>query len=475
MREVSAAIAPPDPTLTPGIRRDDVVSLLDRTIDLTRPAGDHRPGFDEVLADVAALGLAPGTPVVIALANGRHLLQQYFAVLLSGGVPLAVSPSTPSARIRALAAHLNAGALIAARIDPALYDARRRFEVGEQQAVPLPMGGPRGVYEPGQVLMLTSGTSGMFSACLHAVDSLLRNARRHAAAVGVRADDRLLISLPLYYSYAIVAQAMTALITGASLVVSGPPFTPAAYRETILRHGVTSSSLTPTIARQLVEIGERLPTGLRSVAVGGDRTDPRHVAGLLDLNPGGELYLTYGLTEAGPRVATLAAHREPAHRHASVGLPLDGVTATVRDPGPDGAGELLVATDTALLRKVGPAARQPLIAPGLVATGDLFRRDDDGYLYYTGRLSDFVVVRGEKVSLFSIRQAAQTLPGVARAVPRVWRGDDGENRIDLEVHASDPARVTEAAVHAGLRPLLLRSERPARVTVVPVAATAQHK
>ncbi|MFI9782973.1 class I adenylate-forming enzyme family protein [Kitasatospora sp. NPDC051984] len=460
----------------PGVAHEDVVALLARTVDLGRPgAASDEPDFDTVRADFARLGLSEGTPVVIALANGTHLLKQYFAVLLGGCVPLAVSPSTPSARIAALAEHLGAGALIAARIDPARYGAARTHRVGGQQAVHLPGAQAPGGYAPGHVLMLTSGTSGMFSACLHHIGSLLRNARRHAAAVGTRADDRLLITLPLYFSYAIVAQAMTALVTGAGLVVSGPPFNPAGYRESVARHGVTSSSITPTIARQLVEAGERLPAPLRSLAVGGDRIDPRHVAGLLALNPGGELYLTYGLTEAGPRVATLAAHREPAHRHASVGLPLDGVGVTVREPDRDGVGELLVATDTALLRKVGPSVRQPLLEPGLIATGDLFRLDDAGYLHYRGRLSDFVVVRGEKVSLFTIRQAAQSIPGVARAVPKVTRGDDGEPRIELEVHVSEPVLVTEAILHDALRQLLLRSEQPAQVSVVPLSLTAQHK
>ncbi|MFI1160775.1 class I adenylate-forming enzyme family protein [Streptomyces sioyaensis] len=465
-------------TLAPalGISRDDVVALLSRTIDLSRPEGaDTGPTFDDVLADFQQLELAEGTPVVIALSNGVHLLKQYFAVLLNGCVPLAVSPSTSSVRITALAEHLKAGALIAARIDPNRYGTNMVHEVGAQQAVGLSMGGPQGAYRAGEVLMLTSGTSGMFSACLHRVDSLLRNARRHSTAVGIDADDRLLISLPLYYSYAIVAQAMTALVTDAGLVISGPPFNPAAYRATIERYGITSSSITPTIARQLLETGDALPAPLRSLAVGGDRITPEHVSGLLELNPGGELYLTYGLTEAGPRVATLAAHLEPVHRHTSVGLPMDGVTVSLRNTDADGVGELIVATDTALLRKIGPSARQPLLDQGLVASGDLFKRDADGYLYYQGRLSDFVVIRGEKVSLYSIRQAAQTIPGVARCVPTVGQDDDGENCIDLEIHAPEPVLVTEAMVQDALRPLLMRSERPRHITVVPLAATAQHK
>ncbi|MFD8570103.1 class I adenylate-forming enzyme family protein [Streptomyces sp. NPDC057694] len=462
-------------TMDLGITRDDVVALLQRTTDLSRPAGVAGPDLDVLQHDFTALGLAPGTPVIIALANGSHLLKQYFTVLLNGCVPVTVAPSTPSARLTALAHHLSAGALIAARIDPRRYGSAHTVPVGEQQAVVLTDGEPQGAYEPGHALMLTSGTSGMFSACLHGVDSLLRNARRHAAAVGVRSSDTILINLPLYYSYAIVAQALTALVTGAELIISGPPFNPATYRDTIQRYGVTSSSITPTIARQLVEIGTPLPAPLRSLAVGGDRIDPAHVSRLLALNPGGELYLTYGLTEAGPRVATLAAHQEPAHRHASVGLPLEDVSVLVREPAADGVGELIVATDTALRRKVGPSSRQPLLAPGLVATGDLFRQDEDGYLFYQGRLSDFVVVHGEKVSLYSIRQAAQSIPGVARAIPHVRQDEQGDTRIELEVHATEPVMVTEEMMHAELRPLLLRSERPAQITVVPLAATAQHK
>jgi len=45
--------------------------------------------------------------------------------------------------------------------------------------------------------------------------------------------------------------------------------------------------------------------------VGGDSLAPEHVADLLRARPGRELYLTYGLTQAGARVSTLSAHAEP--------------------------------------------------------------------------------------------------------------------------------------------------------------------
>jgi acyl-CoA synthetase (AMP-forming)/AMP-acid ligase II len=354
--------------------------------------------------------------------------------------------------------------------------------VGAARAVVLSHVDPP-AYQPGSVVMLTSGTSGMASGCVHRADALARNAARHAAAVGLRAGDTVLVTLPLHYSYAIVAQALAALVTGQRLVISGPPFAPAAYREVIGRHGVTVSSVTPTIARLLLADPRPLPAGLRTLTVGGDRLAATHVGALLATNPGLELYLTYGLTEAGPRVATLAAHAEPAHRHASAGLPLPGVRTALRPvPGRPGATELLVTSDTVLLRRVGrPGPDRTLVGPDTVATGDLFRADADGYLYHEGRLSDFAILRGEKVCLAAVRQLVETVPGVVRCATVIA---DDASHFDLDVRvtatgapASDEVDLAaaEQRVRAAVAAYLLPGERPRRITVGPPNLAAFHK
>ncbi|TDV37787.1 class I adenylate-forming enzyme family protein [Actinophytocola oryzae] len=439
-------------------RYEDVAALLARTTDLNSDGAD----LDAVLADLAALGLPVGSAVIIALSNGLPLLTQYFGALLSGLVPLAVSPATPSVRLAQLAEQVGAAALIRARVDRT----NRAAVVGGQPVARFAAAATRR-YRPGDVLMLTSGTSGMFSACLHEVISLRRNARRHATAVGLRAGDVVLVNLPLFYSFAIVAQAFAALVTGARLVLAAPPFTPAAYRAVIAEHAITASSVTPTIVRQLLARGDRLPPGLRMLTVGGDRLAAAQVSSLLTLVPGSELYVTYGLTEAGPRVSTLSAHEEPVRRHSSVGLPLAGVATSLNAPDVDGVGELLVHTDTALLRSVGESRRQSLVAPGIVATGDLFEVDGDGYHYFRGRLSNFAVIRGEKVSFDSVRQAAHSIPGVTHSAPRVLVDGDGETYFDLTVHVTDTDRVTPELIRGRLRSLLMRGEHPRSIVVVP--------
>lgn len=474
-------LADPHGPLTGQISPSDVDALLARAVDAGRPDDEpagRRPVAD-LAADLAGLGLPPGSAIVIALANGVDFLSQYFAVLCGGWVPVAVSPAVSSERLNMLAAHIGAGALITNRIGAGRHNAANAagvLRVGAHHAVHLDPG-PDGLasYQPGQVLMLTSGTSGMFSACLHESESLLRNAHRHAEAVGLQADDVILVSLPLYYSYAIVAQAFAALVTGARLVVSGPPFSVPSYARTIARFGVTSSSITPTIARTVLERSSRLAAELRMLTIGGDQLAPSLVNRLLDWNPGGELYTTYGLTEAGPRVATLAAHTEPAHRLASVGMPMTGVEVSIADPDENGVGELLVATDTALVRTVGITGREVLQQPGLIRTGDLFRIDGDGYLYFQGRLSDFVMVGGEKVSLHSVRLAAHSIPGVLRCVPAARTDEDGRIRLDIEIHVAALGTVTPESVRERLNRMLLPVERPRNIVVRTAETVTAHK
>lgn len=415
---------------------DAAADLLDRTVTVNRER--DRP-FERAVGELAALRLPPGTPVVLALGSGRELLAHWLGALLAGLTPLAASPAAPSVRLRGVASAVGAGAILRAGREPQL----------------LPVAGATR-HPPGTALLLTSGTSGMLTACVHRVDALMRNARRHADAVGVAPGDALLVSLPLFYSFALVAQALAALVTGARLVVAGPPFAPGAYAAAIARHGVTSSSLTPATARLVLAHGRTLPAPLRMLTVGGDRLAARDVAALLRGNPGLELYATYGLTEAGPRVSTLAAHAEPAARHGSVGKPLEGVAVALRD------GELLVRTDTAMEGVAGaPPAREALLAPGVVATGDAFRIDPSGYLYFRGRLSDFAVVRGEKVSLAGIRQFVQSLPGVVRCAATAARGD----HVALDVQVDGDPACAEPAVRAAVMAFLLPAERPGALRV----------
>jgi acyl-CoA synthetase (AMP-forming)/AMP-acid ligase II len=401
--------------------------------------------------------------VLIAMPNSKITLAAFFGALLAGAVPVLLPPMAGAARIAEIGRHLGGAALIAPRIDPARYGAVAVHPLGGRCAAALLESGAYQRYQPGEVVLMTSGTSGIASGCLHGIDALLRNAGRHATAIGQRPDDTVLVSLPLYYSYGLVAQALAAFVRGSRLVVSGPPFTPRSFAETIRAYEVTVSSLTPSAAVRLAAEPPAGPAALRVLTVGGDALDPGHVGSLLADGPQEELYLTYGLTEAGPRVTTLAAHREPENRWGSVGTPLPGVRTHLRDAAGDGPGaELVVESDTVLRRRLPGGAPT---AANTVTTGDRFDIDADGYHFFRGRSGDSVVVGGEKIWLPSVRRIAAGVPGVLRATTTVYRDDRNELRYRLDVAVDDPGPRQAAEIEHALNRVLLRAERPHRITL----------
>lgn len=327
--------------------------LSERVTDLEPWPGPH--AAIPAIADLFAAALPrPGAVVLLALPSGTVLLRYLFGAVHGGAVPVPVSPATPSARLRGLADRFGASMLVTPGRRAARDGGTR--SLGGAGITPLP--GPHARHAAGDVMLLTSGTSGIYSGCLHRASSLLRNAAMHASSVGLGPSDTILVMLPLHFSYALVAQALAGLVTGARLVICGPPHTRARFADTGRRHRVTSTSLTPYLVRRLIDETAE-PKTLRTLTVGGDALPAADVARLLAVRPDRELYVTYGLTEAGPRVSTLAAHLEPPHRHASVGRPIAGVEVALRDVrrardrAGDGVGELLVTSETVLVRKLG--------------------------------------------------------------------------------------------------------------------------
>ena len=429
------------------------------------------------IGDVASIchswrkhGLRPGDIVVIAMPNSVDLLWQMFGVLAAEGVPALVSPSTPSSQLRDILNHFGARAMVSVRSGLERSDAVEIFLVNGIQAMMFEPSGPHET-SPGEVIILTSGTSGFASGCVFTLDALLLNATRHADAIGLRADDTVLVNLPLHYSYALVAQVLAAWQRGAQLVISGPPFHVPSYLALLIRGQVTVSSLTPILVRKLLQYDHRLPNNLRVLTVGGDMLAPHHVEQLIRIHPDHELYLTYGLTEAGPRVSTLAVHQEPPYRFASAGLPLQGTSVMFDASASVGPRELLVSSKTLMKHRIGLVegrSRNDWRGRGFLATGDVFDLDEEGYLYFRGRLSDFLVKDGEKVCLSSVRRIATSFPGVVAARTQPFGEAEEKIGYDLTVSVTEALGIAEKDLQLEIRRSLRRSERPRHINVVPL-------
>lgn len=396
------------------------------------------PDYAPIYEGYARLALQPGSAVLILAPNGVEFLFHWVAVLANGYVPCAIAPSTKSVLVSALRQSLNIAAIAGPQLDPARYETAQFTRIGAFNVIvhaPTPPS-----YDPYDVLILTTGTSGSQTACVHTVDTLARNASMTNETLGITAADKQLIILPMYHSYGLVTQSIGSILSGGELKIDGPPFNANRLADLIDKERVTVCGITPTIARLLLEKDTVLPH-LRSLSIGGDRMSPEEVQRLLAKPFVEELYITYGLTEAGPRVSVLPAHDAPPAALDSVGKPFGAVSVRIDRPDGDGIGQLLVKTPSACRRKVGRnIQRQPFTADGYLETGDLFTQDEAGYLRYVARKADILIVNGEKLNTRSIDLVAESHPDVEFArtsqgdpdslVTRLWAKND--KTLDLD-------------------------------------------
>jgi len=397
-------------------------TIIDSVNDLARRIsdfGDGPPKYDQLFEGYARLALQPGSAVLIFAPNSVEFLFHWIAALANGYVPCAIAPSAKTSFVSALQKSLEIAAIAGPQVDPARHQAKQFARIGTFNAAVCDRITPP--YEPFDVLILTTGTSGSQTACVHTVDSLVCNACMTNKTLNITAADKQLCVLPMYHTYGLVTQSIGSIISGCELKIDGPPFNANRYADLVRKEAISICGITPTIARDLLRRGTVLPA-LRSMSIGGDRFSPEDVTSLLSKPFINELYITYGLTEAGPRVSVLPAHVAPVETYDSVGMPFSGVSTRIEMPDADGVGQLLVKTPSVCRRKVGRnIQRQPFTLDGFLETGDLFTKDAAGYLRYVARKAEILIVKGEKLNTRSIDLVAELHPDVEFA--RTTAGD----------------------------------------------------
>ncbi|MEN9450079.1 MAG: hypothetical protein RJA83_693 [Pseudomonadota bacterium] len=409
-------------------------------------------------------GIPKGAAVLVSLANSVDLLYHVLAILDAGFVPILAAPSLPQLRLLDLQTNFAFHGFIQAALHIPAIPYQQRFNIGEQ-ALYLCSQQEKAHLNPGDIVLTTSGTSGFASGCVFDVESLWRNANKHVDAIQLTARDTVLVNLPLYYSYAFVAQALSALTVGAKLLITGPPFNESFFIKTVQEKQVSVISITPLLARRLLKAGNALPSCLRAVTIGGDCFTKNEIIHFLRLNPRQECYITYGLTEAGPRVATLAAHTESATKFASVGRVLPQIE-THLEPKAEGY-ELYLKTDTCLKQRLGSSAKPTFhhLASGRwLQTGDCFQIDDDGYLFFQGRCANFFIIHGEKINLSAVKQIVLAFPNVISANTKLIIENNNVLGYELYVVVNSE-QYTHAQLSTYLKQYLYRHEQPLNIHI----------
>ncbi len=144
------------------------------------------------------------------------------------------------------------------------------------------------------------------------------------------------------------------------------------------------------------EIHESLGGNLKYIFCGGAYLDPVIEKFFNDI--GIPVLTGYGLTECSPVVATSRLHG--GRRRGSLGLPLDCNEVIIHDPDENGIGEIYIRGDNVMMGYYGdPEATAEAFDGDWLKSGDYGYFDKDGYLYFTGRKKNLIILsNGKNVS-----------------------------------------------------------------------------
>lgn len=419
----------------------------------------HSDRFAEVLVD---LGVRQQDRVAILTGNRPETVVSLYGALKAGGVFVILDGNTKARRLGYVLENSGAKVLVA-RIDQA---AVVRGAVADQEidlrivwvgtgpeppectngpcvtwdSVFLPLSGPdgdayraatdrfpRGIDIDLASLIYTSATTGNPKGVMCTHHNMISAARSIIQYIQNRQDDIILDALPLSFDYGLY-QVIMAVMFGGTVVLE-PSFV---YLHNILKRiaeeKVTGFPIVPTMVAMLLKMrdlsGYEL-SRLRYMTNTGAALPVQHIHDLRRLVPHVKIFSMFGLTEC-KRVGYL----EPAQldrRPGSVGKAMPNCEAFVVDEngkevGSGEVGELVIRgsnvmqgywNDPEMTAKVyGPG---PYPASRWLRSGDDFRRDEDGFLYFLGRKDDMIKTRGERVSPKEVENVICEMADVAEA------------------------------------------------------------
>ena len=380
-----------------------------------------------VAAWLSARTLPPGSRIAIAALNRAEYLIAYFGIMRAGHVAVPINIKQSQENIDYV--------LRDAGIALALVDGPRRaaFEA-KVPVLDFDDAGPQGFAaqiaptdfgfvtpRAGDIaqMLYTSGSTGKPKGVPLTHHGQLWALAATSAAVVPRTgtQERYLLAQPLFHMNGLF-MAKRAFASNSLLVIQ-PSFDVAAYADALERYRISVLTAVPTMFARLVKdpalLQGRDLSALTRVMLG---SAPMTVALLERIQralPGVRVTHGYGTTEAGP--AVFGPHPDGLPTPAlALGYPLDPTQVRLADgPSPD-QGVLLMKNPAVLAGYHNlPEKSAQVLKDGWYHSGDVLRRDADGFFYFVGRADDMFVCSGENIYPVEVEKLLESHPDVRQS------------------------------------------------------------
>ncbi len=262
------------------------------------------------------------------------------------------------------------------------------------------------------LLLSTSGSTGSPKLVRLSAKNLQANARSIAEYLEITDSERPITSLPMEYTYGL-SVINSHMLRGAAVLLTDRTFTDLEFWNFLKEQHATSFAGVPYSYQILYKLGpEHLDlSSVRTMTQAGGKLpqDLQAFFGSYALKHRIRFIIMYGQTEATARMSWLPPE-ECLRRPGSIGTAIPGGSFSLEDEngnkvtGPQPCGELIYRGPNVSLGTAGSAQDLMLgdTRQGVLHTGDLARRDRDGYYYIIGRRKRFLKAAGKRLSLDSV-------------------------------------------------------------------------
>jgi acyl-CoA synthetase (AMP-forming)/AMP-acid ligase II len=396
------------------------------------------------LLSIASVLAAPRIGAAAALMNPALTTPELRALIQNSGcADVAVAGDAHAARLQEAGASrvLTAADLLS---DSPIRAANTAAEIDDRDAV----------------VLFTSGTTGLPKAV--GITTRQLSARLRGMGQAFRAESRPMVAMmcvPFFHVGGSLGM-LASLYSGNTSVVQ-ERFDAAKWLWLVQEHRVRTAFLVPTMLQRILDHRDFTNTDLTSliaIAYGAAAAPVPLVRRAMAALPHVAFANVFGQTETLGAYTSLLPedHRDP-NRVGSVGKPLPGVEVRVVDP------DTGADVDAGVVGELWVNTSQN-VTEGWLHTGDLARRDTDGYIYPTGRLSDTINRGGEKFGPIEVEEALRTHPAVTDVAVAGITDEEMGQRVGVAVVARLPVTLDELRSHC--RDRIAYFKLPERLMIV---------
>ncbi|MGR3764294.1 class I adenylate-forming enzyme family protein [Rossellomorea sp. NS-SX7] len=382
-------------------------------------------------------GLTSGDKVVLFMPNTKEFIISYFAVLRLGGIIVPVNAKLTKNEVEYILHHSDAKALL---VHEWLFDTVK--EINTESLITVKTGSDNGEWrsfeymvnegsdeeihcplseDDDATILYTSGTTGQPKGVLFTYRSILSVAVMMCVEFNMKPESRILHMMPLSHSAPLHLFLAAGTYVGCTHVVT-PVFTPESLLKMVDKEKITHFFGAPVaylFTAKIPNIDSYNLTSMEHWVYGGAPLSSKEITFIKEKLVTDKLSCVYGLTEAGPS-GTLLLPKEHDEKSGSIGRrgALGTEIKIVDEKGAEvkagEVGEILLYGEGNMKEYYkDPEKTQESFIDGWLRTGDMARRDDEGYFWVVDRKKDMIISGGVNIYPKEIEEALLAHPDIS--------------------------------------------------------------